>query len=262
MNDPRRPGRFSPPLPRSGPGGPQGSPYPPPADPAYADQAGPYAPTYGGPVPQWAPGLNDTTKELPPYWRQEPPPSDEAPTEGLAAPPAGGPKSPRWLWLAAGAAVLVVVALVIALVLANDAIKTQTAVPPLPAMPGSSEETPTSSTRTSPPSRTLRPVPPPSASLTPSETTVPGAMQEVVYNVTGEGRAISIVYIGTGDVVQTEFNVELPWSKQVSLPKSTIHPATVTVVNFGHNVTCSVTVEGVQITRRAGVGLTICDTRG
>ena len=260
MNDPRRPERFSPPLTGSGPAGPQESPYPPPADPAYADQAGPYAPTYGGYIPQWAPSVNDT-KELPAYWRQEP--SGEVPPESLTPPPPGGPKSPRWLWFAAGAAVLLVVALVVAFVLANDAIKTQTAVPPLPAMPGSSEETPTPSpsTRTSPPSRTLRPAPPPSQSLPPPETTGPAAMQDVVYNVTGEGRAISIVYIGTGDVIQTEFNVELPWSKEVSLSQSAVHPATVTVVNFGHNVTCSVTVAGVQVTQRVGVGLTTCDAR-
>ncbi|ORV94745.1 hypothetical protein AWC11_03305 [Mycobacterium interjectum] len=264
MNDPRRTERFSPPLPGSGPAGPHGLPYPPPADPAYADQAGPYAPTYGGYGPQWASNINDT-KQLPAYWQQELPPSGEAPIEGVTPPPPGGPRSPRWLWLGAGAAVLLVVALVIALILANDAIKNQTAVPPLPAMPGSSEEqtpTPTPSTRTSPPSRTLRPLPPPTASGPPTETTGPGVMQDVVYSVTGEGRAISVVYIGTGDVVQTEFNVVLPWTKEVSLSKSALHPANVTVVNFGHNVTCSVTVDGVQLSQRSGAGLTICDARG
>jgi hypothetical protein len=87
-------------------------------------------------------------------------------------------------------------------------------------------------------------------------------MQDVVYNVTGEGRALSIMYIGTGDVIQTEFNVALPWSKEVSLSKSAIHPATVTVVNFGHDVTCSVTIDGVQVSQRVGGGLTICDARG
>jgi Mycobacterium membrane protein len=256
MNDPRRPGRFSPPL--SGPTGPQGFGYPPPADPAYADQAGPYAPTYGGVVPQWAPSPNDTS-ELPPYWQQEAPHSGELSPDGVPAPPTE-PKSPRWLWVAAGAAVLLVLALVIALVLANDAIKTQTAVPPLPAMPTTETPTPTPSTRTSPPSRTFRPVPPPTA--LPPETTGPAVMQDVVYSVTGEGRAISIVYIGTGDVVQTEFNVELPWTKEVSLSKSAVHPANVTVVNFGHNVTCSLTIAGVQVSQRVGAGITICDARG
>jgi hypothetical protein len=170
------------------------------------------------------------------------------------------------LWIAAAAAVLLVVALVIALILANDAIKNQTAVPPLPAMPETTSPTPTTptpSTRT----RTLPlpppiPAPVPPSSGSPTETTVPGAMQDVVYSVTGEGRALSIMYIGTGDVVQTEFNVALPWTKQVSLSKSAAHPANVTVVNFGNNVTCSVTVAGALVTQRVGVGLTVCDARG
>jgi hypothetical protein len=263
MNDPRRTERFSPPLPGSGPAGSQGSPYPPPADPAYADQAGPYAPTYGGYNQQWASGLNDT-KQLPGYWQQELPPPGGAPPEGLAPPPPGGRKPPRWLWIGAGLAVLLTVALVIALVLVNDAIKNQTVVPPLPAMPGSTTETPTPtpSTRTTPPSRTFRPLPPPTASGPPSETTGPGEMQDVVYTVTGEGRALSVVYVGTGDMLQTEFNVALPWSKEVSLSKSATHPANVTVVNFGHNVTCSLTIAGVQVSQRVGVGLTVCDARG
>jgi Mycobacterium membrane protein len=264
MNDPRRPERFSPPLPGSGPTGPQGPRYAPPADPAYADQA-PYGPSYGLYNPHWAPSLNETnpTRRLPAYWQQEQPPPGGPPTGGLAPPPPQGPKSPRWLWIAAGAAVLLVVGLVIALVLANGAIKTQTAVPPLPAMPGSSPETtpPTPSTRTSPPSRTLVPAPPPSGSTTPTVTTGPAVMQSVVYNVSGDGRAISITYWDTGDVIQTEFNVALPWSKEVSLSQSAIHPASVTVINIGHNVTCTLTVDGVQVRQRVGAGITICDAR-
>ncbi|EPQ74745.1 proline rich membrane protein [Mycobacterium pseudoshottsii JCM 15466] len=87
-------------------------------------------------------------------------------------------------------------------------------------------------------------------------------MQTVVYTVTGEGRAISVTYMDTGDVIQTEFNVALPWSKEVSLSRSANHPASVTIVNIGHNVTCSVTVSGVQVRQRTGVGLTICDASG
>ena len=84
-------------------------------------------------------------------------------------------------------------------------------------------------------------------------------MQSVVYNVTGDGRAISITYMDTGDVMQTEFNVALPWSKEVSLTKSALHPPIVTIINIGHNVTCSLTVAGVQVRQREGVGLTICN---
>ena len=44
-------------------------------------------------------------------------------------------------------------------------------------------------------------------------------MQTMVYNVTGEGRAISITYVDNDGMMQTEFNVGLPWSKEVSLPR-------------------------------------------
>lgn len=264
MNDPRRPERFSPPLAGWEPTGPIGPPNAPLADPAYADQA-PYAPTYGGYAPQWAPSPNETnpTKQLPAYWQQDQDqPPGGMPPGGMAPPPPDGPKSPRWLLIGAGAAVLLLVALLIALVLTNGALKTQTAVPPLPAMPGSSAQspTPTPSTRASRPSQTALPVPPPSGSAGPAPT--PGAMQDVVYTVSGEGRAISITYWDTGDVIQTEFNVSLPWTKQVSLSQSAAHPASVTIINIGHNVTCSVTVNGVQVRQRLGAGITVCDAAG
>lgn len=256
MNDSRPTERFS-----TSARGPQQPRYSPSADPAYADQT-PYGPTYGGPAAPWAPAPNDanTTRQLPAYWQQDLPPSGDHP-HGAAAPQPGGPKSPRWLWIAAGAAVLLVVALVIALVLANDAIKTQTAVPPLPAMPEPSSPTPTTSPHKTP-SLIPAPIPPTSGLEPPSESAGPAAMQDVVYTVSGEGRAISIMYIDTGDLIQTEFNVALPWSKQVSLSKSATHPANVTIVNIGHNVTCTVTVDGAEVSRRVGGGLTICDARG
>lgn len=256
MNDSRPTDRFSASMPGSGQQGPW---YPPPADPAYADQT-PYASAYGGQPPSWANDTN-TTKQLPAYWQQELRPAGQPPPPGLAPPPPEGPKHPpRWLWIVAGAAVLLVVALVIALVLVNDAIKTQTAVPPLPAMPETTPTVPSPSTRTSQP-RIPAPVPPTGGAPTPSESPGPAAMQDIVYSVAGEGRAISIMYIDTGDLIQTEFNVALPWSKEVSLAATAAHPANVTIVNIGHNVTCSVTVNGVQMSKRVGVGLTICDAR-
>ncbi|MEZ0350344.1 MmpS family transport accessory protein [Mycobacterium sp. pR1184] len=265
MNDPRRPDRFGPPQAGSEPTGPIGPRNAPLADPAYADQA-PYAPAYGGYAPQWTPSVNETntTRRLPAYWQQDQdqPPGGGVPPGGMPPPSPDGPKSPRWLLIGAGAAVLLVVALLIALVLTNGALKNQTAVPPLPAMPTSSAQSPTphTSTRTSPPLQTLLPVPPPSGSAGPAPT--PGAMQNVVYTVSGEGRAISITYWDTGDVIQTEFNVSLPWTKQVSLSQSAAHPASVTIINIGHNVTCSVTVDGVQVRQRLGAGITVCDAAG
>ena len=275
MNDPRRPERFSPPLPGSGPPGRWGPGDPPPPDPAYADQM-PYAPGYGGygytppwtsqssTTPPWKSNLSEanTTRRLPPDWRQDQSLPGGPPPDGPVSPPPEGPRSPRWLWVAASAAVLLVVGLVIALILANNATKTQTAVPPLPAMPGSSSAVPSPSIKAPPMVPSRAPSHPTAAPPTvPSETTSPGAMQTVVYNVTGEGRAIIIMYIDADGVIQTSFNVPLPWSKEVTLVQSAAHPPSVTIVNIGHNVTCSVTVNGVQMRQRVGQGLIICDAR-
>jgi hypothetical protein len=255
MNDPRRPEWFSPPLPGSGSTEPLSYQTPPLTDPAYADQA-PYGPTYGG-QSQWAPNPNQIhpTQELPRYWQEGQARPDEAPQQGLAPSPPEGPTTPRWLLVAAIVAVLLVVASVIALIIANGANKTQTAVEPLPPMP-----TPTLPTTTRHPhTPSAAPAPPTTSPVGPTETTEPGVMQPVVYSVTGEGRAISISYLDAGDVVQTLFNVALPWSIEVSLAKSAAHPPILTIINIGHNVTCSVTVAGLQVRQRVGQGITICD---
>ena len=83
--------------------------------------------------------------------------------------------------------------------------------------------------------------------------------QTVVYDVSGEGRAISITYVDDDGMMQTEFNVALPWSKVVSLPDSGNRQPNITIINIGHDVTCSVTVDGVQVNQRTGAGLTVCN---
>ncbi|ORA13851.1 MmpS family transport accessory protein [Mycobacterium asiaticum] len=261
MNDPQRPQQFGPPQPGSDSAWSQDYSDSPPVDyPAYADQM-PYA-SYGGGGSPWAPGAYQAnpTQQLPPqYWQQDQQRADELPG-GEPPPP---PRSPRWLWFVAGASVLLVIGLVIALVVVNVSTKQQTAIEPLPPMPAPTTTFAPPTTRTSPPSTTRRPprttTTEPSTTAPPASPTSPGTMQTVVYTVTGEGRAISVMYLDTGDLIQTEFNVALPWSKQVSLSTSTTHPASVTIVNIGHNVTCSVTVAGVQVRQRTGQGLTICD---
>jgi Mycobacterium membrane protein len=255
MNDPRRSEPVSAPPIESGSSGSQGYQAPPLTDPAYADQA-PYASTYGGQFTQWAayPTEAHSTRPLPRSWQHDPAGGDDMSRHGFATPPPEGPKAPRWLVFGAVVSVLLVVGLIVALIIANGGSKTQTAIEPLPPMPAPTS-TPTLATpRTHYPS--AAPLPP---TIAPSEPTEPGALQPVVYSVTGEGRVISITYMNTGDVMQTEFNVALPWTKEVSLSKSPTRPASVTILNFGHNVTCSVTVAGVQVREREGVGLTICD---
>ncbi|MBO0878990.1 MAG: hypothetical protein J2P17_01110 [Mycobacterium sp.] len=260
MNDPRRPEHVRSARRGASPAEQPRQPYPPYADPVYSGQSY-YPPAYypgasSGPLPD--PAETSPTEKLPQYWLQGQPPDPHTPEST-----SGRPKAPRWLWIAAAAAaVLLVAALAIALVIANGVAKKQTAVPLLPAMPSSPIPPPTTSPSTSRASSTA-----PSSSATTSQRTsaqssLPSsanAMQTVVYNVTGEGRAISITYVGNDGMTQTEFNIRLPWSKQVSLPRSGNPKPNVTIVNIGHDVTCSVTVDGVQVRQHTGAGLTGCN---
>jgi hypothetical protein len=58
--------------------------------------------------------------------------------------------------------------------------------------------------------------------------------------------------------MQFEYNVELPWSKQVDLPKPAQESASITVVNSGRNVTCRISVGGMQVVQSSGALLTVC----
>ena len=156
--------------------------------------------------------------------------------------------------MVAAVAVLLVVGLVIALVVANSS-KQETVVAP-PPMPE-----PTSTATRTPPTTSLRPLPPivPVPTATPpTESAAPGATETVVYEVNGDGRAINITYVDTGSLLQTEFNVVLPWRKEVQLPSPAENSASLTIINVGRQVTCSVTINGVQVQANTGNGLTIC----
>jgi hypothetical protein len=246
---------------------PSGYTYPAYPDPAYSGQP-PYPPAYQ------APQGPDPTRQLPPYGYDQYPTGqygyDPYSTGQFGTgqygqpyppgePPEGPekPKSPRWLWVAAAVAVFLVVGLVIALVVVNSS-KQDTVVAP-PAMP----EPSTSTSRTPSPTTSLRPLPPvvpvPTQSATPpSESMSPGATESVLYEVTGTGRAINITYVDTGSVLQTEFNVLLPWRRQADLPTPAEDSASLTIINVGSQVSCSVTVNGLQVQSNTGNGLTIC----
>ena len=242
--------------------------YPPNTDPAYAGQSwGPQGSGYYG-APTGAPmtgPLTGATQQLPPYWQtagyapNQPPP-----------PPPQPPKSNRWLWIGAAAAVLLVVGLVLALVIVLSNSRQSTVVAPLPTTTAPSIPRATTTVPQVPTPTTTRRIPPPIATTPaqPTEPAIPGlpgattppstGTESVVYNVTGEGRAINITYVDTGGIMQTEFNVALPWSKEVSLGAPAKNSASVAVVNVGRDVTCSVSVNGAQVRQRTGRGLTIC----
>ena len=78
--------------------------------------------------------------------------------------------------------------------------------------------------------------------------------ETVVYDVTGTGRAINITYVDAGGVLQTEFNVMLPWSKEVQLTKPADRSASVSIINVGREISCSITLAGRQIRGAHGIG--------
>jgi len=237
---------------------PLGNNYPGYTDPAYASQA-PYGPTYQGPsapapterLPAYSPYGFDpyaTGQYGTPYMQGEPPPE----------PPE--PKSPRWLWIVAGVAIVMVIGLVIALVIVNSS-RQDTVVAPLPSLPEPSFTTP-SPTTTTRPTIPVFPLPtlPTAPSTTPSAPS--GATETVVYDVDGDGRAINITYVDTGGILQTEFNVMLPWHKEVELAEPAETSASVSIINVGREVSCSITVNGTEVQQRTGAGLTICTAAG
>jgi Mycobacterium membrane protein len=239
------------------PANPYQDPYRVYPDPAYAGSA-PLGPTYStASVPNPSP-----TEPLPQYWTQT------YPQTGYGAPPIDvppePPRGPRpWLWAAAGFAVAVVIGLLVWVVFVNtNPSRQETSIPAMP-----------SSTTTRAPSRTTTTLPPvvpiPLPTLTiPTITTAPtspnntGETEPVVYEVTGQGRAINITYIDAGGVMQTEFNVLLPWHKEVRLPKPAQDAASITVINAGRDVTCTISIGGVQIQERTGALLTVCSPSG
>jgi hypothetical protein len=183
------------------------------------------------------------------------------------------------LWVVAAVAALLVAGLVLALFVVSGSPRDSTVAAPMPqttsAASSPTTSAPTTSAPTTPrvpittttrlpmPTATERPSPTesmdPSTPILPGETTEsPTGTETVVYSVTGEGRAINITYVDTGGVMQTEFNVVLPWSKEVNLSAPAKGSASVAVVNVGRDVTCSVSVNGAQIRQRSGRGLTIC----
>nr|WP_090343615.1 MmpS family transport accessory protein [Mycolicibacterium malmesburyense]CRL74724.1 mycobacterial membrane protein [Mycolicibacterium malmesburyense] len=234
-------------------------------DPAYASQA--YGPTYQ-PPPGPAP-----TQRLSPYGEYgydpygtgqygAPYPNGEA----SPPPPPDEPRSPRWLWVAAGLAVLTVLGLVIALVVVNSSQQQTVVAPPPMQEPDFTTPIPTTTLRPTVP-RTTRPTVPPAVPTVPGTpgapgTTTPGATQSVVYVVSGSGRAINITYVDTGGLLQTEFNVMLPWSKEVELTESAAASASISIINVGREVNCSITVDGSVVQKRTGAGLTICTATG
>ena len=241
MTDSPRPGSPSDPT------NPHQDPYQAYPDPAYAGGA-PYGPSYS--PTSMAPNPS-STEPLPQYWTQTYPQTGAAPTIGDQPPEP--PRGPRpWLWAAGGFALAVVLGMVVWLVFVK--------IPGVPQSSTTRTPTPTTTRSSAPP---ILPFPIPSLPIpTAPRTTSSGETEPVVYEVDGEGRAINITYIDTGGVMQTEFNVLLPWHKEVDLSKPAKEAASVTVINAGRNVTCRISIGGVEVQERSGAVLTVCSPSG
>lgn len=50
----------------------------------------------------------------------------------------------------------------------------------------------------------------------------------------------------------------LPWTREVSLPEPAERSASVSIINVGRRVTCSITVDDTLVQQRDGAGLTVC----
>ncbi len=231
--------------------------YPGHADPAYANQA-PYGSPYQAPPPP------NSTQQMPPYqgYGYDPYTGPPYPPGGKPpGPPEPNGRGPRvWLWALAAVAVVVVIGLVIALVIVNSSQQdTVFAPPPAPLEPNFT--TPSTTTTRVPTTTRSSAVPTPPSATTTAPTT-PAGTDTVVYDVSGSGRAINITYVDAGGVLQTEFNVMLPWSKEVQLTAPADRSASVSVINVGREISCSITLDGTQIQQRTGSGLTVCSGLG
>lgn len=194
---------------------------------------------YGAPPPQYG---------GPPQYGQ--PWTGGAPPE---PPEPDGPGSRMWLWALAGVAVLLVIGLVVAVFIVSSSSDQTVVAPPLEPSATATTTTPRTTT-----SRAPAPAPSDTSTSPTSESATPGVTEEVVYTVGGDGKALNITYIDDGGVLQTEFNVSLPWTKTVKLDQPAKDTASVSVVKLGGEVSCSISVAGTQITQKSGRGLTLC----
>jgi hypothetical protein len=244
-------------TPMSEPTSPYHDPYQGYSDPAYAGSA-PYGPSYA-PAPM--PSNPAPTEPLPQYWTQTYPQSGSPPGDIPPPEPLRGPRP--WVWALVGFAIATVIGLLLFVVfVTTNPSRQETSIPAMPS--STTARTAPRTTTETPELPSILPIPLPTLTL-PNPTTSPnttGETEPVTYEVTGQGRAINITYIDSGGLMQTEFNVLLPWSKEVNLPKPAKDAASITVINAGRDVTCKISIGGVQVQERTGALLTVCSPSG
>ncbi|MBA0048695.1 MmpS family transport accessory protein [Mycobacterium sp. NPDC050853] len=213
-----------------------------PDDPAYASQA------YEYPALSSTAQPNQTAVLPQQYGSYGPPPQD--------------PEPPRrsntfWLWVVGLGALVVIIALIITLfVLIQREDDRQPTVVATPSTRTQTTTAPTMPHIPSIPSFTIPPIP-----VNPPTQGSQAATETVVYEVGGTGYAFNITYIDTTGSLQTEFNVKLPWRKEVKLSPQQLETAMVIGSDFSHEVSCSLVINGTQKSTTSGKMAT-CSSAG
>jgi hypothetical protein len=168
--------------------------------------------------------------------------------------------STRWRWVAAGAALVLVLAVIgtVVILRSGDSASTRARI-----VPSSSVPVPTSpvTTQPLPSATTTKPTPPPSPSPSPSPETVTTvtpsatassqappttpetAVRSFTYTISGTRRPgdfVAVTYIDATGVPRTDFNVTLPWTKTV-IPSGAMLLKSVTAVSLASHLNCAIT---------------------
>jgi hypothetical protein len=159
----------------------------------------------------------------------------------------------RWLWVAGGAAAVLVFAVIgtVVILRSDNGAATKTAIAPRPTGPVSSAPVSTGGSTTPPapvlPSETAATMTPSSSpSTTPPDTDTPVPTADahtVVYTVSGTrqpGDFVSVTYTDGQGALRTDFNVSLPWSKTFAVDPN-VMVNSVTATSLLSQLNCTIT---------------------
>jgi hypothetical protein len=181
----------------------------------------------------------------------------------------------RWLWVAsvAGIVLLIAVAGTLMILSGGDSGTTSTTVSPSTSQAApypSAAPRPSASGRPSatalPPETITSVTPTPTAAAPPAEPTEaappPAAdPRTVTYTVTGNRQffdLVTVIYTDQQGALQTDVNVALPWSKQVTLDPG-VQLSSVTATSVAGQLSCSITDgSGATLASQSGTIITNC----
>jgi hypothetical protein len=158
--------------------------------------------------------------------------------------------SSRWRWVGAGAALVLVLAVIGTFVIlrSGDSTSTSGRIAPSSSVPVATPPVTTrprpSATLPSPPPETVTTVAPSVTAPTEAPPTTPGTeARSFTYIISGirrPGDFVTVTYVDATGVPRTEFNVTLPWMKTVT-PTGAMLLKSVTAVSLGSRLNCSIT---------------------